>query len=117
MRVIGRDACGRRHDAPIWAGSDDHPVGWVDDRLVPLIPADAVTLMAFAAEHLKNLTPARRLAVHATALNPVTRPRVKRFRGRLFTSFGTIKPLRPEVALGGNAKAAAEIYRCSKARY
>ena len=58
--------------APAGTGSNDHAVGRVHDRLVPLIPAHAVMLVSFAAEHLDDLSAARRLAVHATSLDPVT---------------------------------------------
>jgi hypothetical protein len=92
---------------PTWAGGDDHAVGWVDDRLVLLVPAHAVMLVALAAKYLEDLSPARRLAVHSTGLNPITRPGagVKRCSGHLFTSFDAIKPLRPEVAIGGQREA------------
>jgi hypothetical protein len=44
---------------------------------VLLVPAHAVMLVAFAAEHLEDLASARRLAVHSTSPNPVTRPRAE----------------------------------------
>jgi hypothetical protein len=64
-------------------------------------------LVAFAPEHLEDLSSARRLAVHATSLNPITRLRaaIKQFRGHQLTSFDLIKPLRPEVAIGGQRDA------------
>jgi len=69
--------------------SDCHAVGWVCDRFVLFVPAHAVMLMAFATEHLEDLTSVRRLPVHATRLNPVTGTRAgfSRIRGHLFTSF------------------------------
>ena len=67
-------------------------------------------LMTFASEHLHNLTSARRLAVHSTRLNPIARAGT-RFDGHLFTSFDSIKPLRPESAIGNQREAAAAIYR------
>jgi hypothetical protein len=58
--------------ASAWAGSNDHAVGWVHDRLVLLIPAHTVMLVPFAAEHLNDLSSARCLAVHATGFDAVT---------------------------------------------
>ena len=60
--------------------------------------------MTFASEHLHNLTSARRLAVHSTRLNPIARAGT-RFDGHLFTSFDSIKPLRPESAIGNQREA------------
>jgi len=69
-------------------------------------------LVSFAPEHLDDLSSARRLAVHATGLNPVTCAGAG-FNGlgrHLFTSFAAIKPLGPELAIGDGAKPAAVIY-------
>jgi hypothetical protein len=92
-----------------------HAVGWVHDRLVLLIPAHAVMLVSFAAEHLDDLSSARRLAVHAMRLNPVTCADAG-FNGLIrhqFTSFAAIKPLGHQLGIGGRPKPAAVIYRCA----
>ena len=72
-------------------------------------------LVSFAAEHLDNLSSARRLAVHATSLNPVSGAGAGlNWLGRQeFTSFDAIKPLGPEFGIGDDAKPAAVIYRCA----
>lgn len=101
--------------APAGTRSNDHAVGWVHDRLVALIPAHAVMLVSFAAEDLDDLSAARRLAVHATTLDPVTCVGAG-FLGlsrHQFTSFDAIKPLGPEFGIGDRAKPAAVIYRCA----
>jgi hypothetical protein len=55
--------------------SDDDSVGWVHDRLVLLVPADAVVLVMNAAEQLDDLSASGWLAVH-TALRS-SRSRVR----------------------------------------
>ena len=108
-------ALARGTTAPSRTRSNDHAVGWVHDRLVLLIPAHAVMLVSFAAEHLDDLSSARRLAVHATRLNPVTHAGagVNGLIRHQFTSFDSIKPLGPELGIGDRAKPAAAIYGCA----
>ncbi len=77
-----------------------------------LIPAHAVMLVSFAAEHLDDLSSARRLAVHTMRLDPVTYAG-DGFNGLIrhqFTSFDAIKPLGPELGIRERAKAGAVIY-------
>lgn len=110
-----RSALARGTTAPAGTWSNDHAVGWVHDRLVLLIPAHAVMLVSFAAEHLDDLSSARRLAVHAMRLNPVTYVGAG-FNGLIrhqFTSFDAIKPLGPQLGIGDRAKPAAVIYGCA----
>lgn len=100
--------------APSRTRSNGHAVGWVHDRLVLLIPAHAVMLVSFAAEHLDDLSSARRLAVYATGLNPVTHAGagVNELIRHQFTSCDSVKPLGPELGIGDRAKPAAAIYGC-----
>jgi hypothetical protein len=51
---------------------DDDPVGWVEDRFVLLVPANAVVLVCVAAEKLDDLAASRRLAVQPARLDPVS---------------------------------------------
>jgi hypothetical protein len=72
-------------------------------------------LVSFAAEHLDDLSSARRLAVYAMRLNPVTYAGAG-FNGLIrhqFTSFDAIKPLSHELVIGGRAKPAVAIYGCA----
>lgn len=110
-----RSALARARPAPTGTRSNDHAVGRVHDRLVLLIPAHAVMLVSFAAEHLDDLSSARRLAVHAMRLNPVTYAGAG-LNGLIrhqFTSFDAIKPLGPQLRIGDRAKPAAVIYGCA----
>ena len=72
-------------------------------------------LVSFAAEHLDDLSSARRLAVHAVRLNPVTYADIG-FNGLIrhqFTSFYVIEALGPRLGIGDRAKVAAVIYGCA----
>ena len=51
---------------------DDDPVGWVQDRFVLLVPADAVVLVFAVAEQLDDLAASGRLAVQPTGLDRVS---------------------------------------------
>jgi hypothetical protein len=51
--------------------SDDDPVGRVEDRLVLLVPANAVVLVCVVAEQLYDLAAPRRAAVQLARLDPV----------------------------------------------
>ena len=75
--------------------------------------------MSFSAEHLDDLSSARRPAVHATSLDPVTCAGVavtcagvgfNGLRRHPFTSFGAITAPGPEFAIGDGAKPAPVIY-------
>ncbi len=72
-------------------------------------------LVSFAAEHLDDLSSARRLAVHAMRLNPVTYVGggFNRLIRHQFTSFDTIKPLDPQLGIRDRAKPAAVVYGCA----
>jgi hypothetical protein len=75
-------------------------------------------LVSFAAEHLDDLSSARRLAVHATGLDPVTYAGAW-FHGlgrHVFTSFDAIKSLGREPGIGDGSKPAAVIYGCALRR-
>jgi hypothetical protein len=63
-------------------------------------------LVSFAAEDLDDLPSAWRLAVHATGFDPVTcaGAGLNGFGTHRSTSFGAIKPLAPELAIGGGAQ-------------
>ena len=60
---------------------DDHSVGGINDRLVPLIPPNAVVLVVSLSEQLDDLSAARRLAVHSARLNPIADVRVRFLAG------------------------------------
>jgi hypothetical protein len=51
--------------------SDDDPVGWVQDRFVLLVPANAVVLVFVVAEQLDDLAVSRWLAMQPVRLDPV----------------------------------------------
>jgi hypothetical protein len=57
-------------DAPV-LGGDDHSVGRVQQRLVLIVPPDAVVLVTFAAEQLDDLPVSRPLTVQVRHLDPV----------------------------------------------
>ena len=78
-----------------------------------LIPAHAVMLVSFAAEHLDDLSSARCLAVHAAGLEPVTCAGACSVVGRhASTSFDAIQPLGPALGIGDGTKPAAVTYGC-----
>ena len=51
--------------------SDDDPVGWVQDRFVLLVPANAIVLVRVVAEQLDDLATSRRLAVQPACLDQI----------------------------------------------
>jgi hypothetical protein len=51
---------------------DEHAVGGVHDRLVPLVPVDPVVLMPGLAEDLIDPPPTGWLTVDTTSFNPIT---------------------------------------------
>lgn len=51
--------------------NDGGPLGWVQDRFVLLVPANAVVLVCVVAEQLDDLAAARWLAVQPARLDPI----------------------------------------------
>jgi hypothetical protein len=73
---------------PLPARDDEHSIGWIQDRLVLLVPAHAVALVARASDQLDDLAPSCRLPVKAPRFDPVTYVCVARSRlaGHALTS-------------------------------